>query len=186
MKNLKAFFLGRMLREKLLLVVFIALGTAIWLSSFSTRAARFWHEQSETRRTLVNQALWIGRRGEIETNAQKAISKLDPARTLSDTRLLGEANAIANNVGLRNFNSEDARTQTTSQFAVNSLRFTVRRASWEALKAFYTEVQKHSPYIGIEEFMVQADPGNPSSLSASFRVSSAEVLPSVAARKPRP
>jgi hypothetical protein len=176
-RALKALFLGRLLREKLLLVVFIALGAFIWLYSFGGRAARFWRTQQANRSTLATQTLVLGRRAAIEARAQQSISRLDPARTLNDTRLLGEVNAIANGVGLRNnLSSDDPRNERTSQFAVNSLRFTVRKADLGSLVKFYQELQKHSPYIGLEEFSLQADPANPALLNASLRVSSVEII----------
>ena len=178
MKALKAYFLSRLLREKLLLVGFIALAVAVWLSGFSGRVGDFWREQRVLRTTLGEQALWLGRRASIEEKAGVAIARLDSARTLSDTRLLGEVNAIANRQGLR-MSSDDARTQTTTQFAVHSLRLSLAEVSWSKLKLFYQELQKQSPYIGLDEFAVQAKPGsqanNQDLLSASLRISSVEI-----------
>ena len=47
MRALKAYFLSRLLREKLLLVLFVALGAMMWLSNFSKRtsaALRAYHK----------------------------------------------------------------------------------------------------------------------------------------------
>jgi len=181
MKAFKAFFLSRLLREKFLLMGFVTLTVMLWGSNFSGRAGSFWREQRVLRTTLGDQSLWLGRRASIEEKSRQAIARLDPARTLSDTRLLGEVSAIANHLGLHT-SSDDAHTQTSAQFAVNSLRLTVNDTSLANLKAFYQELQKHSPYIGLEEFTVQAKASNQAShqdlVSASFRISSVEIVPS--------
>ena len=43
-RTLRALFLARLLREKLLLVAFAVLGVAMWFSGFSDRAGVFWRE----------------------------------------------------------------------------------------------------------------------------------------------
>ncbi len=179
MKALKAFFLSRLLREKLLLMGFIGLAAALWASGFGKRAGNFTREQRVLRTTLDGQAIWLGRRTSIEEKSQQAIARLDPSRTLSDTRLLGEVNAIASRLGLR-MSSDDAHTQTTAQFAVHSLRLSVTDVSYEKLKAFYNELQKQSPYIGLDEFTVQAKSGSQANsqdlVTASLRISSVEIV----------
>ncbi len=176
-KACKAFFLGRLLREKILMVAFILLGAAIWLSAFSDRAGLFWREHKTVQATLASQQQWLDSREMIDQRSRDAIAKLDPARTLNDTRLLGEINAIANGVGLRsNIATNEARTERTSQFAVNSLHVTVSKASYATLVGLYNELQKRSPYIGLEEFSLQVDPANRNLLNASLRVSSVEII----------
>lgn len=176
-KACKAFFLSRLLREKVLMVVFIVLGAAIWLSGFSDRVGQFWREHRALKSTLAAQQQWLDSREMIDARSRQAISKLDPARTLNDTRLLGEINAIANGVGLRsNVATNEARTERTSQFAVNSLHVAVSKASYETMRQLYFELQKRSPYIGLEEFSLQVDPANRNLLNASLRVSSVEII----------
>jgi len=176
-KACKAFFLGRLLREKLLLVAFIVLGAAIWLSGFSDRAGSFWREHKTLKNALSTQQQWLDNREAIDARSRVAIAKLDPARTLNDTRLIGEINAIANGVGLRsNVATNDARTERNSQFAVNYLRVDVTKASYETIKSLYFELEKRSPYIGLEEFSLQVDPANRRLLKATLRVSSVEII----------
>jgi len=179
-KAAKAFFLARALREKLLLVAFIFLGAAIWLSGFTDRAARFWREQKSLKLTLADQQRWLDSRDLIDARARGAIAKLQPSSTLNATRLLGEVNAIAAGVGLgRNTSTNQSRTERTAQFAVvNSLHITVNRAPWAKLVNLYLELQKRSPYIGLEEFSLQADAGSRGTdlLNASLSVSSVEII----------
>ena len=96
MRALKAFFLGRLLREKLLLVVFVALAALIWLSNFGRRANRFWQTQRSTSNELADQTQWLANRQAIENEAVLAVKNLDPVRTLDDTRNIA-ARAMTDN-----------------------------------------------------------------------------------------
>jgi hypothetical protein len=179
-KATKAFFLSRVLREKLLLLAFILLVAGVWLSSFGGRAASFWRDEKILKTTLATQKLSLDSRDAVAASAQHAIAQLDPARTLNDTRLLGEINAIANTIGLRSnsISTNEARTERTAQFAINTLHVQVNKASYATLVKFYLELQKRSPYIGLDEFSMLSDPGSRGAdvLNASLRVSSVEVI----------
>jgi len=175
MSALKAFFLGRLLREKLLLVTIAVLGALTVLSNFSGRAARSWRAQHAAAVALAEQAQWLANRAGIETGAGRAVTNLDPARTLDDTRLVGELNALARAQGLR-FTSDTPRTERSGQFAVHTVQFNLLKMDWEALKRFYLELTKRSPYIGIEQCSLQAERANPGVLNASLRVSSVEIV----------
>lgn len=174
-RSMRAFFLGRHLREKLLLMVFVVAAAAIWLSSLSARAGRFVHAMRATSATLAEQSLWLSNRASVEASAQAAASRLDPVRTLDTTRLIAEVSAIASESGLRNTTSGDPKDLSSGQFAIHTLQFNVSKVDWPTLKGFYLQLSKRSPYIGIEQFSVQVDRANASLLSASFQISSVEV-----------
>lgn len=174
-RSVRAFFLGRHLREKLLLMVFVVAAAAIWLSSLSARAGRFVHAMRATSATLAEQSLWLSNRASVEASAQAAASRLDPVRTLDTTRLIAEVSAIASESGLRNTTSGDPKDLSSGQFAIHTLQFNVSKVDWPTLKGFYLQLSKRSPYIGIEQFSVQVDRANASLLSASFQISSVEV-----------
>ena len=185
-RTLRAFFLRCLLREKLLVVVFLAIAVLLWLSGFSKRAGLFWREQHRTTVELSEQAQWISHSAAIEAAAQKAASRLDASRTLNSTRLLEAVQKIAADVGLRNTQSNGLTNPPgNGQFAEHTLDYTVRfvdpdpsgAKNMEALNAFYGALQKRSPYIGIDSFTVQPTPSNRSQLSLVMKVSSVEVLP---------
>jgi hypothetical protein len=175
MRSFKVFFLRRLLREKLLLVAITALVAVMLLSSFSKRAAAFWRRQRATTVALAEQQQWLGDRAAIEAHARQAVKNLDPARTLDDTRLVGELNALARSQGVR-FTNDTPQTERSGQFAVHTVQFNLQKTDWESLKRFYLELTKRSPYIGIEQFSLQADRASPMQLNASIRVSSVEIV----------
>jgi hypothetical protein len=169
--TLRAFFLSRLLREKLLLVAFAVLGVLMWFSSFSRRAGLFWRQQRATTVELAEQKQWLTNRGAIEAAAQKAAGNLDAVRTLDATRLYAEIDKLARDAGLTPGLGEQ-RDETAGQFAVHSLQVTIAKADWEPLRKFYLSLQARSPYIGIEQFTIRSQ-GN--AHAASLRVSSIEI-----------
>ena len=59
---------------------------------------------------------------------------------------------------------------------MHTVQFNLLKMDWDGLKRFYLELTKRSPYIGIEQFSLQAERANPAVLNASLRVSSVEIV----------
>ncbi|MBI5769870.1 MAG: hypothetical protein HZA93_18995 [Verrucomicrobia bacterium] len=173
-RTIRALFLGRLLREKLLLVAFAAIGALWWLSAFSSRLGAFNLQQRRTTLSLKEQQQWLDNRKAIETSAEKAAAKLEAAKTLDGSRLLATVNTIAREAGLKNTSSGSPNAQSSGQFSIHTLDYTVIRADWESLTKFYAALQQRSPYIGIEHVQITADPTG-TQLTLALRVSSVEI-----------
>ena len=173
---MKTFFFSRHLREKILLTTLLALVGIVWLGRVARNARAFWLDWKVNAALLATQQQWLDNRANIEALAAKAVEHLDPARTFSSPRLLGELSTIADQVGVRNGTSSEIRgTEVTNQFSVNTVQVAVRNADMLSLLNFYDELDKRAPYIGLEEFSLTVNPGNPSQLSAVMLVSSVEI-----------
>jgi hypothetical protein len=184
MRAFRAFFLSRLFREKLLMLLFVGLGAVMWLTNFSRRAAASWHALHALRTELADQRQWLANRAAIEASATQAVKNLDPARTLDDTRLVSELSAMAQGANLK-FVNDTPRTESNGQFAVHTVQVTLRagpglpagrNANWDALYRFCVALQRRSPYIGLEQFSLAADRSHPEQLNASLRVSSVEIV----------
>ena len=176
MKAFKAFFLSRLMREKALLLAFVGLGAAIWLSNYSSRAASFWREYSSTAETLKTQRKVLASGPAIAAAAKKAIAQLDPAKSLNATSLLATITNLARDAHLDSGRSEDQNDDPGPQFIMHNLRFSVTKALWMDLEEFYGKIQQRSPYIVLEQCTLQADRANPTQLSAVFKLRSIEVV----------
>ena len=64
--TLRALFLGRLLREKVLLVALVLVMAILWLTNFAGRAASFMADQRHTRTTLRDQQRLLVNRGAVE------------------------------------------------------------------------------------------------------------------------
>ncbi len=173
---MKDFFQRRVLREKLLLLVFVALVAGVWASATGGRAAAFAREYSVVSNDLEEQRLWLERREAIAATAASAIANLDPSRSFNAVRLSAELGAVAAATGLAGSTSSEALPlERTAQFAVNSVRYRITRSDWDTIKAFYRELSKRAPYITIEQFTLSAERSNPAQLNALLKVTAVEV-----------
>ena len=172
-RSLRTFFLSRLLREKMLLLAFLGIGTLWWLSAFATRAARSSRNQQATTLALAIQQQWLNNRGSIEASAQQAASRLDPAQTRNSTRLFTEVSNLTNASGFRNAVINPQPVATIGQFSIHTLNFTVNNVDWESLKKFYLGLQAKAPYVGIDQFSLN-NPGN-GTHTLGMRISSVEV-----------
>ena len=177
-RTLRALFLGRLLREKLLLLIFLFIGLLWWLSAFSQRARVFWQQQHATTVELQDQKRWLDNRTKIEAEAQRAAAQLDASKTLDSTRLVNAINQAAYEAGLRNNYGTSGTPQHVSNgvLTVHTVDFQVSGADWDALRKFYLNLHKRAPYIGIESFALSApNRSNAGLLTLQVRVSSVEV-----------
>ena len=150
---MKAFFLSRALREKILMVALIVGAAAMWLSAAGKRAGAFWREASATSADLKDQEMVLGQREAIEQRSLAAIGQLDPSRTFDQARLQSEINTIVNAAGLGSKASiSTAPSDKAGQFSVHSVQVRIVNADFKSLTDFYRELQKRSPYIGIVSF----------------------------------
>lgn len=172
---MKAWFLSRLLREKILLLAFAAIGAAIWLSGVGERTSAQWRAIRATSVDLDVQQRWLLQRARIEREAELAIEHLDPSRSFDSVRLQGEINSLARAAGLSNYDVSDSRTVRTSQFAVHSVQFSARNADIGTLIRFYQSLAQRAPYLGLEQFQLASNRANPSQLTASWRVTSVEI-----------
>lgn len=177
MRALRHFFLTRALREKLLLVAFIAIGALWWLSAYSTRAGTFWRDQHRTTLRLKEQEQWIKNRTRIEETAQKTAQRLDPAKTLNGNQLVTTVAQLASDAGLKNTVSGTPATERSGQFAVHTAEFTINQAEWDQLKTFYEALQQRTPYLAVERFMLSAAANAPARLTLGVKVVSVEIVP---------
>lgn len=173
--TLRALYLSRPLREKILVAALAAILVLWWLSNFVGRAQERWASARSTTLDLQDQAQWLARSDVIIDSANKAAARLDASRTLDGTRLLATVDALAGDAGLRNTTSGEITHVSSGQFAIYRLSFNVVGADWPSLKEFYLGLQKHSPYIGIDQLSLQANRANPALLNVVVRLSSVEI-----------
>ena len=172
---MKAFFLSRLLREKILVLALTLLGAAIWLSGVAERVGAQVRVVRVTSTDLDVQQRWLLQRERIEKEATLAIEHLDPTRSFDSVRLQGELTTLAKASGLANYVVADSRTVRSSQFAVHSVQFSARNADIGTLIAFYKELALRSPYLGLEQFALASNRANPAQLTATWRVTSVEI-----------
>lgn len=170
-------FMGRLLRERLLLAAFVALAVAIWGSGFLRRLGGALEEHRRVSTDLSVQAQWLERRERIEASAKSAIEHLEPAKSLDAVKLTAEVSDLAAAAGITgNRQIDAARSERTNEFALHSIEFRARRADYANLQSFYFKLAERAPYIGLEQFSLSTVPSRPQELEAVFRITSVEAL----------
>ncbi|MFA5057364.1 MAG: hypothetical protein WC485_04580 [Opitutaceae bacterium] len=173
---MKAFFFSRHLREKMLLTVLLALVALTWLAQLARNGRDLWRDWRATATTLATQQQWLDHRTDIEAAATRAVAHLDPSRTFSSARLLGELSTIADQVGVRsNASSEILGTERTNEFAVNTVQFAIRNADLATVLHLCDRLDRRAPYLGLDQFSLTVNPANPALLNVTLRVSSVEI-----------
>lgn len=174
-RTLRLFFLGRVLREKLMLVGLLAVAVVLWASSYSSRGGQFWRAQHATTMQLKEQRFWLGRHAEIEAATHKAAAQMDPTKTLDSTGLSVEVGRLASEAGLTMNRGSVNQGAKIGQFSINSIRLNVSGANWDAFTSFYRKLQEEAPYLAITEIALQPMPQNPSQVTVVMNVVSFEI-----------
>jgi len=172
---MKAFFLSRVLREKILLLALVLVAALMWLFGAAGRASDFYRDYKTTTARLKAQQMMLDERQSIEARAAAAIRQLDPASTFDAIRLQSELDTIASAAGIANKTIGDARTEKTSQFSVNSATINMRNVDYASLVKFYEELKKRAPYISLDSLQMQSNAANVNQLTVQIKVSSVEV-----------
>jgi hypothetical protein len=173
MKALKAFFLSRLLTEKILLTGFLLIIAVLGFSHVLRDVSRFGVDFRNTTMILTAQRISLDGRAETEAKVKRALSQLDPSHTLDSARLQGDLNTLA--TGLPSTTIDARPDETGVEFIKHSVQFSVRKVDWSALQQFYVALSKRVPYINIEQCSISADRANPTQLNATMLISSVEI-----------
>jgi hypothetical protein len=174
MKALKAYFLSRLLTEKILLTGFLLIIAFWWLSHVARRVGSFGTEFRNTTTILKAQHSSLDGRAETEARVTHALSQLDPSRTLDSARLQGDLNTLAVAAGLSDTTIDARPDEPADEFIVHSVQFSARKVEWKALTQFYVELSKRAPYISIEQCSISADRASLTH-NATMLISSVEI-----------
>jgi hypothetical protein len=180
MKAFKAFFLSRLMREKALLLAFVGIFAAIWLSNFAGRVSAFSRSFRQTTSDLDQQRRVLNSRQSIEAAAKKAIAQFDPTKTYNLSNLIAAVNQLATAADLKNASIEAFPDAPMPQFEVHSVRFRAVVPNdqpgfgYLKLKKFYLEIGKKAPYIGVEQCVMVVSGAN---LTSEFKLSAVELVP---------
>ncbi|MFZ9200876.1 MAG: hypothetical protein ACO23N_00395 [Opitutales bacterium] len=168
-------FLSRAPRERILILLGLAVGAFLWGSAALDRAKVAWAEAQSAAVEAETQALWLGRETEIQRQAEKVTAGLDAGKGYDAARLVAEAMALAKEAGL-SVNSDPPKTQRSGAFAVHSVQLTCRRTDLASLIAFYQSIRPRAPYLALGPTSIQLERGGGGSVSARLQVTAVELV----------
>jgi hypothetical protein len=174
MKKLRIFFLSRLPREKGLMLAFALLAVLTVGSHVLGRSRALWTDWRSARADAATQQVWLEHADAIAARSVEATHRLEPAKTLNATRLVGELSTLAAQSGVT-ADIGSQRTERTDQFAFNTVQVNLRRVDLAALLRFYSALAARTPYIALEQFSVATERAAPGQLNVSLRVVSVEL-----------
>jgi hypothetical protein len=178
---MKAWFVAKLLREKLLVIGLVLLAAIIWLSAATSHLSNAQLAFKAAGAELTTQSYWLNNRSTIEGAAAEAAKNLDSTKTKDATFLVAEVMAMAKRAGLA-VNTEPPRTLGSAQFAVHTVLVSSRRADMGSVLRFYEELSSRAPYLGLEELSIQGDRGAPGMLNLNLRIASVELIRTAASK----
>lgn len=170
---MKHFYNARSLRERLLLLGFLAIGVAWWGSALAGRVRLNVQAWQSVARDAEVQRLWLAQEGTVGQRTAAVAAQLDAARTMNAAQAFAEVSRLAQGLPLE---MGAQRTDRTDNFALHSLQITFRRVDMAGLLRFYEGVAARAPYVGIDQCTISADRATPGLVNAVFRVYSVEAV----------
>lgn len=168
-------FLSRAPRERILILLGLAVGAFLWCSAALGRVNESWAAAQAASAEAETQALWLGREDEIHRQAEKATAGLDAGKGYDAARLVAEAMSLAKEAGL-SVNSDPPKTQRSGAFAVHSVQLTCRKTDLASLITFYESIRPRAPYLALGPTSIQLERGGGGSISARMQVTAVELL----------
>ncbi|MEO5960096.1 MAG: hypothetical protein ABIZ49_00985, partial [Opitutaceae bacterium] len=146
-----------------------------------SRTGVFWRTVSRTTVQLEDQEDWLGKRAAVDAATQKAAADLDAAQTLDSTRLVEAMKRLAADAGIPYRGEPGLARSANDKFSFNTLTVNSSlndpnaQKNWDAVLKFYTSLEKKSPYIVMDQFVVQATQRNPAQLTLIVKVSALQI-----------
>lgn len=168
---MKNFYNTKSLRERVLMLAFLAIGVLWWGSALAGRVrANVLTWQSVSSDAAV-QREWLARSASVNERTAQIAQQLDAGRTMNAAQAYAEVNRLAMGLPLE---VTAPRTDRTENFSLHSLQVTFRRVDMTGLLRFYEGVTARAPYLGIDQCTISADRASPGMITAVFRVYSVE------------
>ena len=170
---MKNFYNGRLLRERVLLLVFLGIGVLWWGTALIGRVrlnVQVWRSVAQEGEI---QRMWLAKSASVGDRTALVAKQLDSARTMNASQAYAVVSQLAQGLPLE---MGAQRTERTDNFALHSLQVTFRRTDMTALVRFYEGVAARSPYLGIDQCTISSDRATPGQINAVFRIYSVEAL----------
>ncbi len=168
---MRNFYNGRLLRERVLLLVFLGIGVLWWGTALIGRIrqnVQVWHSVSQEAEI---QRMWLAKSATVGARTAQVAKQLDAAHTMNAAQAYAEVSKLAQGLPLE---MGAQRTDRTDNFALHSLQVTFRRIDMAGLVRFYEGVTARAPYLGIDQCTISANRASPGLHDAVFRIYSVE------------
>ena len=170
---MKNFYNDRLLRERVLLLVFLGIGVLWWGTALVGRVRQNVQVWRAVAQEGEIQRLWLAKGASVGERTALVAKQLDTARTMNAAQAYAEVSKIAQGLPLE---MGAQHTDRTDNFALHSLQVSFRRTDLASLVRFYEGVAARAPYLGIDQCTISAERATPGQINAVFRIYSVEAV----------
>ena len=176
----KAFLKKTSLREKLMILVFVAVLTLVWANSWAKRATEWNRERNTINSELEIQEQYLSRRETISTNLNQALERVEPSKTYAASRLAGEIDSLLRRVGLvQRSTIRPVKTKEGEIFNDHNLDFNLSDVSISDFIKLSNELREKVPYINLRSVSINKSRTNPEALDISYKINSFDLKDSI-------
>ncbi len=174
---MRAFFFRRSWRERVLLLVVLTVGVAIWLSSVASRSGALRERWGATGTALHLQKDWLSVAAENEGQLQSRLAQVQQGRSLNANQLAGQLDAVVKRQRFANYRLDPPASERKPPVAVHTVALTIEKVELPAFGAFVDDLRGSLPLVNIEQLVVTPDRRNPAQLDVRLKLSGLELLP---------
>ncbi|HLP09756.1 MAG TPA: hypothetical protein VK178_16460 [Opitutaceae bacterium] len=173
---MRAFFFRRSWRERVLLLVVLTVGVAIWLASVFARGRTLRERWGETGQVLDTQQRWLAVAPEKAQDLQSRLSQVQQGRSLNANQLVGQLDAVIKRQRITAYRLDPPTTERRPPVALHSVSVTLDKTELATLGAFVDDLRANLPLVNIEQIVVTPDRRNPAQLDVRLKLSGLELL----------
>ncbi|MFP4165939.1 MAG: hypothetical protein ACLFUF_02100 [Opitutales bacterium] len=167
-------------REKFLLLFFLVVLLAIWTSSLLARVDDWNQRRQEALVERNTQDQWLERADSYTEQLTEALTRVDPEKTYSGSRLSGRIDNLLRKTELaQSADIDPVRSREGEIFNDHNLRARLNRIAISDLIALNKLLRQESPYITIQHVRLDANNRNPNQLNVRLEINSFDLRNSI-------
>lgn len=174
MQTLEKKFFSLLLREQILLLLFVLIIFAVWASSLVTKWSEARTDYRRSNQSLSFQKMVLAEESNIEKQLVELQQKFDQSKTLSLFKLSERIESLTRQAEVGG-DVTRPNTEKGEVFNVNTVEVLIKSKKIGKIMVFTQLLKDQSPYISINDLKITPQKSNPNLLDARFRVSSLEL-----------
>lgn len=173
---MRTFLLRRTWRERLLVVLLLAVVAGLWLFNFGGRYSAWSARRESVKVETERQEMWRSQSGDIETRLATGLAQVQGGRSMGSAQFAGALDALVRKHRF-SFRLDAPSTERRPPVAIHTITLSLEKAEIGGIVAMVTELRSTMPLVNIEQLTLSADRRNPAQLDARLRLSALEILP---------
>jgi hypothetical protein len=172
---MRAFFFRRSWRERVLLLIVLAVGVFIWLFSVLGRARAVQDRWAATGRELREQRQWLDNATELHERLQSRLEQVQQGRSLNANQLVGQLDALVKRHRFA-YRLDPPTSERRPPVVLHTVSLAIDKADLPAFAAFADDLRTSLPLVNIEQLVLTPDRRNSAQLDVRLKLSGLELL----------